>query len=89
MKVLKKGRKQTGWSHIFECSGSGNGDGGCGAKLLVEEPDLFRQYSHARDETTAYISFKCPECGVLTDITNSDRPGEFGHLLQRVTRRGQ
>ena len=68
MKILKEGRPQRGWAKEFTCTGGGNGGGGCGAKLLVEEGDLFRTESHARDETTAYITFTCCACGVLTDI---------------------
>lgn len=66
MQVLKKGRKQKGWAKEFECTG--NGSGGCGARLLVEQKDMFVTQSHARDETTNYNTFKCCECGVLTDI---------------------
>jgi hypothetical protein len=68
MKVLKPGRKQKGWSIETTCTGSGNDGGGCGAKLLVEQGDLFKTTSQARDETTTYVTFKCSECGVLTDL---------------------
>lgn len=70
MKVLKKGRPQRGWSHETTCTGNGNGGGGCGAKLLVEQPDLYKTYSHCHDETDMFITFTCPECGVETDIAN-------------------
>lgn len=73
MKVLEKGREQKGWSKDFECTGDGNGGGGCGAKLLVEQDDVYMTYSHARDETTGYHTFMCPECGVETDIPSSIR----------------
>jgi hypothetical protein len=70
MKVLKKGRPQKGWAKECSCSGNGNGGGGCGAKLLVDESDLFRTGSHSYDGSSEYyVTFKCPECGVLTDIT--------------------
>lgn len=68
MKILKRGRKQKGWSTKATCTGLGNGNGGCGAELLVERDDLFRTESHARDETTTYTTFKCKACGVLTDL---------------------
>lgn len=68
MKVIKEGSGQKGWSKKFECSGAGNDGGGCGAVLLVEQGDLFKTTSHARNETTTYVTFKCCECGVLTDI---------------------
>lgn len=68
MKVIEKGSGQEGWSTRASCTGSGNGLGGCGAKLLVEQSDLYVTTSHARDETTTYATFRCCECGVETDI---------------------
>ena len=68
MKVLEPGRKQSGWSAEAICTGKGNGDGGCGAKLLVEQPDLFLTHSSHRDETDTFVTFKCECCEVLTDI---------------------
>lgn len=41
MKVLKPGREQTGWAREAECTGHGNGGGGCGALLLVERDDVY------------------------------------------------
>lgn len=40
MKVVKVGREQKGWAKEFVCTGSGNGGGGCRARLLVSEEDL-------------------------------------------------
>ncbi len=85
MRVLKKGRSQTGWSIKARCTGSGNGDGGCGASLLIEQPDVYRTESHARDETTAYATFQCPECGVLTDIPERKVPS---HVWDAMIYRG-
>jgi hypothetical protein len=69
MRVLKPGDlEQTRWSQECSCTGKGNGRPGCGALLLVEQGDLFKTTSQARDETTTYITFSCPECGTLTDI---------------------
>lgn len=71
MRVLKKGRPQKGWATEAKCTGGGNGNGGCGALLLVEEGDLFETSSgHYDGSTDYYTTFKCPECGVLTDIKN-------------------
>lgn len=81
MKVLEPGRPQKGWSTEATCTGAGNGKGGCGAKLLVEQTDLFRTASHARDETTCYITFRCPECGVNTDLGSDYSRGK---VPQRV-----
>lgn len=69
MKVLKKGRPQSGWSTEQKCTGAGNGNGGCGAELLVEIGDIFTTYSNpmGRDPNW-FLTFECPECHVLTDI---------------------
>lgn len=73
MKVLKKGRKQTGWAKEYFCTGYGNKEGGCGAYLLVESDDLFQsiRFSYGDDYPEYFVTFRCPECGVLTDIEDS------------------
>jgi hypothetical protein len=70
MKVIKKGRPQKGWAKKFECTGNGNGGGGCGAILLVEQADVFRTTRQCYGDETPdlFNTFKCPECGILTDI---------------------
>ncbi len=68
MKIIKPGRTQAGYSIEQTCTGSNNGGGGCGAVLLVEAADLYITQSHARDESTDYVTFQCSACGVLTDI---------------------
>jgi hypothetical protein len=70
MKVVKKGRPQKGWSKEFKCTGQGNGDGGCGAKLLVEQDDVFEtsRSSYGDPAPEKFATFSCCECGVLTDI---------------------
>lgn len=68
MKVLQKGRPQKGWAQEVVCTGHGNGNGGCGAKLLVEQADVFLTYSQARDETDVYNTFICGACKVPTDL---------------------
>lgn len=70
MEVLKPGRKQKGWSGTFKCTGGGNGEGGCGAELLVSDGDVYQTVSHARDETEHCKTFRCTCCGVETDIDN-------------------
>lgn len=82
MKVLRKGRAQKGWAKKYRCTGRGNGEGGCGATLLVEEGDLFETNSSALGEVTRYPTFECP-CGVRTDIPWSDVPGHLYHLPER------
>ncbi len=75
MRVVKKGREQKGWAKEYECTGSGNGNGGCGAILLVEAGDLFETSSSALSDIDYYTTFQCPECEVLTDIPRTDYPG--------------
>lgn len=70
MKVLEKGRPQKGWATQAKCTGKGNGGGGCGALLLVEQGDLFWTYSSHYNETDEFVTFKCVECGVNTDLSN-------------------
>jgi len=80
MKVIKAGRKQNGWAKKCKCTGKGNDGGGCGAILLVEEGDLIRTGTHVNyaDDHEYMVSFKCQQCGVLTDI--SDYPGDMWKL---------
>lgn len=81
MKVLKKGRDVKGWSAELKCTGHGNGEGGCGSILLVEHSDLFETGRHCYDGSSDYfITFRCPECLVMTDIN--------GYRGPKVTRAG-
>lgn len=77
MKVLKKGRAQRGWSQEYICTGKGNGGGGCGAKLLVEFPDLYMTYSSCLGESESHVTFRCVECTVQTDISYSGPDSEL------------
>lgn len=75
MKVIKKGRPQKGWAKELACTGFGNGGGGCGAILLVEEGDLYPTGSSSCDGTSeTYTTFQCIACGVETDVTDSSAP---------------
>ena len=77
MKVLKPGREQKGWSMEATCTGRGNGEGGCGAELLVEEDDIYRTVSgHYDGSTDYYETFKCSECGVETDFKTGIVPSK-------------
>ncbi len=67
-RVIKKGRPQRGWSKQYKCTGNGNGDGGCGAVLLVSEYDLYRTSSSSMGETDHHTTFCCMECAVETDV---------------------
>ena len=69
MEVVKKGRPQRGWSKEYKGTGAGNGQGGCGAILLISEYDLYQTVSeHYDGSTDCYTTFCCCECGVETDV---------------------
>lgn len=76
MKVIKKGREQKGWAQEFTCTGKGNGDGGCGAVLLVEEDDIYITKSGCRT-TEQYNTFRCCECKVETDLLDNEIPARI------------
>lgn len=71
MKILKAGGTKKVWTKKVTCTGAGNGNsGGCGAKLLVAEGDLYSTYRsdlHGNNLRT-YITFTCPCCQTKTDI---------------------
>ncbi len=79
MEVLRKGREQRGWSIEKDCTGAGNGGGGCGAKLLVSEFDIYETILHPScldDSGPTYCrTFTCPACGVETDFKTAEIPG--------------
>jgi len=87
MKVIEKGTGQKGWAKKLTCTGTGNGDGGCKAVLLVEEDDLYAQYSSSMGETTTYVSFRCCECGVETDVYRDDIPTTGNAIPGEVAKR--
>lgn len=69
MKVIASGDGRKGWAKEFTCTGAGNGNGGCGARLLVEEGDLFKTHSYDYGGGhDVYVTFRCPECKNLTDV---------------------
>ena len=76
MEVLKSGKSRRNWSGTYVCTGSGSPDEGCDAKLRVSLADLFRTYSVPPGEPTSYATFMCPECGVFTDVCDSDGGGD-------------
>lgn len=87
MKVVKKGRPQQGWAKQITCTGKGNGRGGCGAVLLIEESDLFQTAKHSYDGSSEYfVTFACSECSVLTDVNGW--PGNARDLPQRKAKGG-
>ena len=87
MKVIEKGRPQKGWAKQCRCTGAGNSGGGCGALLLVERDDLYLTQRNCRDETDYFLTFRCPECVVETDV--SDGPSGLLRELIDAQRRRQ
>ena len=74
MKVLEHGNPN-GWEIEQKCTGAGNGDGGCGARLLVAEDDLFiTSHTDYGGDTDYYYTFTCPDCGRKTDIPTKNIP---------------
>ena len=65
MKIIKPG---TGWEKEVECTGAGNGGGGCKAILSINKDDLYKTTRYSIDDVSCFITFCCP-CGVETDIT--------------------
>ncbi len=74
MRVLKKGRVQKGWAEEYNCTGDGNGGGGCNALLLVEFKDVYKTFRHCYDETDTFYTFRCASCGVETDMKDYSGP---------------
>ena len=89
MEIIEKGRTQKGWTKEFICTGEGKGGGGCGAKLLVSEEDLYEtRDDYYLGDPTYYTTFSCPCCGVQTDIENVPYSilRKMGHrLLEAMT----
>ena len=70
MKVVEPGNPH-GWSKVFKCTGSGNGGGGCGAKLEVTQDDLFPTSSRSYDGSSDdYVTFECCACKKWTDVSS-------------------
>lgn len=85
MKVIEKGRPQKGWAKEFVCTGKGNGGGGCNAKLLVEYDDLFiTSHTDMTGDRDIFTTFKCVECGVLTDIPSKESPHRTNDLPEQA-----
>jgi hypothetical protein len=80
MKILKPGREQKDWAKELTCTGYGNNGGGCGALLLVEEPDLYLTERHSFDESDYFVTFKCCGCGTETDLNDGERPSHWTDL---------
>ena len=88
MKVLEKGNESKGFELEQVCTGRGNGNGGCKARLLVSEKDIFVTASTAHCETDYFYTFKCPECNTKTDIQAKELPEKVkDHAMQKYKRK--
>lgn len=72
MKVIEKG---PGWGMECICTGSGNGGCGCGSKLRVEKEDIYltHNYDYGGGHDI-FFTFRCPVCGVETDLDEDKTP---------------
>lgn len=92
MKVLWKTPSQKIWINVCTCTGPNNSNAGCGAILLVEQEDLFKTEFKVKtnigEDTQVSLKFKCPECGVLTDVDSSNPQNhtESYSVWEKVTR---
>ncbi|MEI8223877.1 MAG: hypothetical protein WCG20_02000 [bacterium] len=76
MKVIQEGGAA---GKEFTCTGSGNGDLGCGAVLLVSQMDLYQTRHECYDGSTDYYTtFCCPCCGAETDVKLSSSIRIYG-----------
>lgn len=86
MKVIKPGNPAKQWTTRVTCTGRGNGNRGCQAVLEITVDDLFTTHSNHYDGSTEhYITFRCCQCGSLTDVRSTCDPkldvkGEFAGL---------
>lgn len=77
MKVLEKG---PGWNLKIKCTGKGNGDGGCGSLLLIENGDVYLTANSFYDGSIDYYyTIYCPVCGAETDIPKKDIPSRIAN----------
>lgn len=70
-KVVKRGK-----GILVECTGHmGHGGNGCGAIISLTPKDLFTVSSLA-DPSCQNQAFKCPECGVTSDLETNRVSGK-------------
>lgn len=70
------------------CTGKGNGGKGCGSLLRVSRDDLrFWEGSDTGSwgDSDPAVGFKCPVCGVVTDLDQNDWPSNHKRLTPFTT----
>ena len=84
MKVLEPGTR-IGVVGEFRCTAQGNGNNGCNALLEVGRTDL-RWYPPVSNggygDRDPAISFRCPECEEITDLTSDRWPRRYTELTE-------
>ena len=76
MRIFKQENPNV-WKIEAICTGHGNDDKGCGAKLVINENDIFvTAHFGSVCETEFFFSFRCPKCGKLTDVPKKNIPRE-------------
>lgn len=82
MEVIRKG---VGWSKKVKCTGYGNGGGGCGAVLRIEEGDIYETTNYERDGGREFCrTIECPQCGKETDIDFYSVPSQVKVFKDRA-----
>lgn len=72
MKILER---KDAWFIEQICTGIGNSGGGCTSRLAVEKEDIYvTSSSDYIGDIDYYYTFRCPVCGVETDIKSSEIP---------------
>jgi adenine phosphoribosyltransferase len=83
MKVIKQGAgKKSFWKKSVICTGKGNNNIGCGAKLEINGGDVYMTESHHYDgSSSSYFTFMCPCCEAETDINEKEIPYAVQHCI--------
>ena len=85
MKILEKGN---GWNMEVRCTGKGNGNCGCGAKLLIDKDDIYLTHSYDYGGGhDIFYTFRCIDCGEETDLDEKDIPNGIQIRLLEEYRR--
>lgn len=90
MKVLESGNPHGAWKKEIVCTGLGNGNDGCGAKLEINASDIFHtahfDYGGGADH---YMTIECVECKKWTDLKSNDAPAGVKRSVMNQPNRTQ
>lgn len=90
MKIIQEGKYGTSkWKQQLKCTGAGNNQEStaCGALLEVEYDDLryFAEQEYPWRTQPEAVSFKCPICNAMTDISRGIWPITYSQLEKFTT----